>query len=66
MTHRTKPLPLQGGGWVGDGSALGRPHTQPIPSPALPLKGREKNVRTSPFKGGEALMEPRYDLHGLE
>jgi hypothetical protein len=31
-------LPLQGGGWEGDGDCT---RLQPIPTPALPLKGRE-------------------------
>ena len=53
-------LPLQGGGWEGDGEAWWqiKPTTCPIPTLALPLKGREcfstleaTRLRSSPFKG---------------
>ncbi|MDP2752533.1 MAG: hypothetical protein Q8O31_08030 [Rhodocyclaceae bacterium] len=46
-------LPLQGGGWEGDGESSSKFnwlqmswHVHPIPSPTLPLKGRECSATT--------------------
>jgi len=40
-------LPVQGGGWEGDGER-GNMRFNPIPTLALPLKGRELILKPSP------------------
>jgi hypothetical protein len=46
-------LPLQGGGQEGDGPELRPLRGRPIPTPALPLKGRERSGSRKPGEGAD-------------